>query len=266
MQLQQVDIEQIAQSSLDMVVIDYSRDGSDGQSFSADEVARMQRKPDGGRRLVLCYFSIGEAETYRYYWQPGWKLIPPDWLGPENQKWPGNYWVRFWHKAWQDTLIGKSNSYLARIQQAGFDGIYLDRIDVYLDWRDQNPRAEIQMIDFVSQIAAKARRSHPGFLIIGQNAEELLRYDEYRSRIDAVSKEDLLYGIAGDGVPNLSAEIAWSGKFLRIAHERALPVFGIEYLRDKTKIAKAKAYFSRLGYRLTIADRPLDNLRLVPAK
>ena len=266
MQLQQIDIEQIAASPLDMVVIDYSKDGSDEQRMTADEIERMRYKADGSRRLVLSYLSIGEAETYRYYWQSCWKRAPPVWLGSENPNWPGNYWVRFWYREWRDQIVGKNDSYLSRIQQAGFDGIYLDRIDVYYDWQKEHPQAEAQMIKFIADITSEARRHHPGFIVIGQNAEELLRHDDYRAWIDAVSKEDLLYGIDADESVNSPAAIAWSEKFLHMAQKDHLPVFGIEYLHDRAKIRTAMQHFSRRNYRLAIADRPLNSLRLPPGE
>src|ERR1700730_9851055 len=71
-QLQNVDPQEIAAAPYDMFVIDYSRDGSDAQALTADEVAKLKIKPDGERRIVLAYLSIGEAETYRYYWKRHW--------------------------------------------------------------------------------------------------------------------------------------------------------------------------------------------------
>src|SRR5262245_39056703 len=71
-QLQKVEPDEIAACPYDMVVIDYSRDGTQELAFSREDVDRMQRKPDGGRRIVLSYLSIGEAETYRYYWRWYW--------------------------------------------------------------------------------------------------------------------------------------------------------------------------------------------------
>ena len=59
----------------------------------------MQRKPDGGARIVLAYLSIGEAEDYRSYWQRDWSVSPPAWLGAENPDWPGNYAVNYWDEA-----------------------------------------------------------------------------------------------------------------------------------------------------------------------
>ena len=74
---------------------------SDNTSLTAAEVAELQTKPNGRRRLVVCYMSIGEAEDYRYYWQPAWTTSPPDWMVEENPDWPGNFKVEYWDPAWQ---------------------------------------------------------------------------------------------------------------------------------------------------------------------
>jgi cysteinyl-tRNA synthetase len=80
---------------------------------------------------VFCYLSIGEAEDYRYYWQPDWNNNKPDWLGAENPDWAGNYKVKYWHKSWQDIIYGNNHSYLQKILDAGFNGVYLDIIDAF---------------------------------------------------------------------------------------------------------------------------------------
>ena len=38
-------------------------------AFTALEVDSLKQKKNGGKRLVISYMSIGEAEDYRYYWQ-----------------------------------------------------------------------------------------------------------------------------------------------------------------------------------------------------
>jgi cysteinyl-tRNA synthetase len=82
-------------------------------------------------RLVIAYMSIGEAEDYRYYWQPGWNSAPPGWLLGENPQWEGNYLVEYWDAQWQDIIFGSDDSYLGRILNCGFDGVYLDKIDSF---------------------------------------------------------------------------------------------------------------------------------------
>ncbi|WP_274034245.1 hypothetical protein, partial [Escherichia coli] len=61
----------IADSPYDLVVIDFAR-GEDRHEIplTREEVAEMQKKPDGGKRIVIAYLSIGETENYRYYWKP----------------------------------------------------------------------------------------------------------------------------------------------------------------------------------------------------
>ena len=61
-QLQGADPGEIAASPFDLVVIDYSRDGTEKGAHSLNDVQKMRRKADGGRRVVLSYMSIGEAE------------------------------------------------------------------------------------------------------------------------------------------------------------------------------------------------------------
>ncbi|RYG29456.1 MAG: hypothetical protein EON93_16660, partial [Burkholderiales bacterium] len=177
-QLQMVDPYLVADSPYDLMVIDYARDGSGEQAFSRSEVMAMKRKPDGGSRIVLAYLSIGEAEDYRFYWNRSWQTSPPDWLGRENPDWPGNYAVHYWDRAWQSVILGGPDAYLDSIIAAGFDGVYLDRIDAF-DVSDAvvSRASRMQkMVEFVSTIATYARSEHPGFIIVGQNAEELLNY------------------------------------------------------------------------------------------
>ena len=75
--------------------------------------------------------SIGEAEDYRYYWQSSWKIGSPDWIEKENPDWEGNYKVKYWEKGWQDIIYGNNDSYLKKILDTGFDGVYLDIIDAF---------------------------------------------------------------------------------------------------------------------------------------
>jgi len=75
--------------------------------------------------------SIGEAEDYRYYWQSNWTVGNPSWLESENPDWKGNYKVKYWHQEWKDIIYGTADSYLEKIINANFDGVYLDIIDAF---------------------------------------------------------------------------------------------------------------------------------------
>ena len=66
------DIDSITASDFDLVVMDYSSDGDASGEFTAAQIAAL--KASG--KTVLAYLSIGEAETYRYYWDPTWNDDP----------------------------------------------------------------------------------------------------------------------------------------------------------------------------------------------
>ena len=100
-------------------------------AFTPADLASLKTKPGGGTRLVVAYMSIGEAENYRLYWQTAWANTPPSWLERENPDWPGNYKVKYWDPAWQAIIYGNNSSYLRKILDAGFDGVYLDIIDAF---------------------------------------------------------------------------------------------------------------------------------------
>ncbi|UCG27511.1 MAG: endo alpha-1,4 polygalactosaminidase [Bacteroidales bacterium] len=99
--------------------------------YSAGEVSELRDKQNGGKRLVIAYMSIGEAENYRYYWQTEWNENPPSWMKEENPDWPGNFKVEYWDPLWQQIIFGNDSSYLKKIMDAGFDGVYLDIIDAF---------------------------------------------------------------------------------------------------------------------------------------
>ncbi len=80
---------------------------------------------------MIAYLSIGEAEEYRYYWQPEWLQNLLAWLLEENLDWPGNHKIHYWDPEWQAIICGNRDSYLAKILAAGFDGVYLDLIDAF---------------------------------------------------------------------------------------------------------------------------------------
>lgn len=121
-------VEALASSEYDLLIIDlyYGE-----EPLTRQDVAQLQQKPQGGKRLVAAYMSVGEAEEYRSYWQAGWKENPPDWLEESNEAWAGSYRVRYWRPGWQQLLLGQKDSYLDLILSAGFDGAFLDVVDVF---------------------------------------------------------------------------------------------------------------------------------------
>ena len=273
-QLQKVSMKDVAASAFDVMVIDYSKDGSDEQAFTPGDVARMKVKPDGSRRLVLSYMSIGEAESYRYYWDPAWGQQKPSWLLDENPDWKENFSVCYWEPGWQGTFCGSPTSYLDKIIAAGFDGVYLDKCDVFEDLQARNKKVaqsrtdlEGDMVNFISKLSHYAKTRKPGFAIVMQNAEVLLEHEALREVIDAVAKESLLYGMSAAERLNPKDEITFSRRALDLARSAGRTVFVVEYLSDAAKIRSATETLDGYGFISTVAgkNKQLNKLNPDPA-
>jgi len=117
-------LKSLSNSGFDLIVIDYSFDGTKNTEFSKDEILLLKKNLNG---KVIAYISIGEAEDYRWYWKKEFEKNKPLWLDKENNKWPGNYKVKYWNKEWQEFIF----NYIEKIQAQGFDGVFLDLVDSY---------------------------------------------------------------------------------------------------------------------------------------
>lgn len=214
-QLQKIRLARMGKTKFDLAVIDYSEDGSEDTRFTARQIKMLKNSP-GGQKLILAYMSIGEAEDYRWYWKKSWDAnhdgIPdkgaPSWLGPSNPEWWGNYKVKYWEPGWQAIILGSSTSYLDKIIESGFDGVYLDIIDAYEYWGPggesglNRSSAKQDMVDFVIKISHYARNKKPDFGIFPQNGAPLGSHKEYLDAITGIGQEDIHYGYNGDGQKN----------------------------------------------------------------
>lgn len=256
----------IHRHNADLLVIDYATNGG-RNPYSAADVTLMKSRTDGSRRLVVAYLSVGEAETFRFYWKSDWEGADakrPSWLLAPNCAWPGAWAVRYWDPGWKDILYRSPQSYLKRIIDQGFDGVYLDRVDMFEHLANRKgiegipADPESAMVDVVIDLAETARRWKPGFLIIPQNGETLLRHKRYRRAIDGLGKEDLLYGNHGTGERNAASDINWSVTRMRRLLDDLKPVFAVEYLVTREAIANATMELTQLGLIPTFQDRSLD--------
>lgn len=121
-------INDVSQTDYDAVIMDLFHFE---EAYTKTEIEQLKTKANGSKRLVIAYMSIGEAEDYRFYWQDSWNSNKPVWLEAENPDWAGNYKVRYWETEWKNIIYGNESSYLKKIIDAGFDGVYLDIVDAF---------------------------------------------------------------------------------------------------------------------------------------
>lgn len=204
--LTQETVNLIAESTHDMVVLDFIPSEVNNTDYPMGDVVRQLQRADDPK-LVIAYIDIGEAEDYRTYWQHGWGIGEPEWIaGADPDGWEGNFPVAFWYDDWQHIWLGESG-YIQAILDAGFDGVYLDWVEAYSDEnvlaiaeRD-GVDAEDEMIFWVEDIAAFGRAQREDFIVIGQNAAELAERDDYLEVIDAISQEQVWFDGGADNEP-----------------------------------------------------------------
>ena len=166
-------------------------------------------------------------------------------------------------------MCGAPDAYLDRIQAQGFDGLYLDKCDVFEDLERHEKkvaatRPDIQrdMVAFVQTISDHMKARDPNFLIVMQNAESLLEHADLLAAIDGVAKEELVYGIDAPEKKNEAAEVEFAKGCLDRAKRAGKAVFVIEYLNARDKIAKAAELVQGWGYVLYIAPKDRELKRL----
>lgn len=270
-----LDVADIAAYPHDLIVMDFSRDGSGAQAFGEAHVAQIKGR-DGANRVVVSYISIGEASDYRDHWQDDWTDYKdpdvrakgnltgraPAWLGEWNRDWPNSRKVRYWDPGWQNIVFNSEGTgWLDRIVAAGFDGAYLDIVDGYYHWgsvaaasgdrRPGDPASEreaaARMIDFIATLAQHARETNPEFLIIPQNGVHIIdalededhrRRDLYLETINAIAAEDLFF--RGDKAEDnrFDPEEEAVDALVRDFADSGVPVLSVDYIRDHGKIRK----------------------------
>ncbi len=248
----------IAASPFDLVVIDSEQFPLDKEvPLTKEEVDRMKKKPDGSKRLVIAYFSVGEAEDYRWYWKPEWTKTKPSFIGKESKEWKHNYLVKYWEPTWQDIVFKFADQVIA----SGFDGFYIDRADAYYYYGDTK-EARDRMAAFIVKLTNYIRSKKPDAAILVQNAEELLDRPEYIAGIDGIAKEDLLYGISHKEEPNKKADVDWSTKLLKDFQKQGKAVFVIEYLTRGDYVRDAKKRLDENGFVMYMGPRGLASLNM----
>lgn len=259
-QLQEINLRALAEAGPDLVVIDYAKHGDDASAFSHRQIQALRAR---GIRVV-CYLSIGEAEPYRFYWQSSWNPgITPRWLLPPNPHWPDNFPVEYWNQDWQQILFRGPNSYLSKILDAGFDGIYLDIVDGYERFARKRPQAAQEMKDLIRDIAQVAReRAGEDFGIFSQNALDLLEDPSYRAILTGLGKEETYFFPEDERNP--PGDMRWEEDQLRRLVSEGKLVLTVDYpSKESNRVWTARRALAQ-GFVPYLADTELDRIWPLP--
>ena len=259
-----IDLRALADARPPVAVIDYSQDGGPEGAFSSADIQQLHSAfPDPA--LVIAYMSIGEAKDYRYYWENEWKTGTPEWLDSVNPDWAGNFKVRYWDPDWQSVVFGNEDAYLDRILAAGFDGVYLDIIDAYEYFAERGrDSAEDDMVEFVTALGEYARRQHPGFLVLPQNAPELGLRADYLAAVDGIGMESIYFGYDETNEATENSVTDELEEILEVWTDAGKLVLAVDYATSPDNIAEAYASAGDKRFTHTVTDVELDGLPFPP--
>ncbi len=273
-QLQDIDLSAIERSPYDLVVMDYSRDGSDGGMWSAAEIRRVRESGSG--KILLSYLSVGEAESHRSYWKSSWMPGNPSWLGKAialTDGRPTRFNVQYWSSEWRSIL---KNS-LDRMISQGFSGVLLDGCDAYTYWSDDRTGestvlnrqiAADWMVELIAELSEYAHSRAPEFIVCVQERTRLL------SAVSNISKgEQYLKAIQGLIAPSIffPGEALEDNPFapetdlieyFQDLRSRGKVIFSLEYLAQTNNALDR--YFREVklyGFLPYAANRALNTLR-----
>lgn len=241
--------EDIVNTEFDLVDID-----PDG--FTPNDIFNMKNSD----KIVIAYISIGEAEEYRYYWDPN-----ADYLLEENPDWPECWYVDYSSKEWQNLII---NEYIPQIKEKGFDGLYLDTVDTY-HFEERYPACTKEhMIDFIKNISSVHRSSE--FYIIPQNGLEIA--PEIADYINGIGVEEIYYrafyihffDFHINGIPQ--------NPFLRINKEKVMSqlldkgkiVLTLDYATLRFQVDHCYRISREMGYTPYVSTAKLDQIFVHP--
>lgn len=271
-------IDKLAESHYDLLVIDQTRSIKGEETYDSLKDVSFLKGSTGsrnGKKLVVCYIDVGEAESYRWYWKDEWRIGKPDWIVAEDPDgWDENYPVKFWRDEWKDIM----KEYLDRIIEDGYDGIYLDWLEVYsfksvsdaAEDEGLDPREEL--IGFISELSEYARSKRKDFIIIAQNAAEMGQSEEYVELFDAIAQEAIWFDGSGD--PDISEQTGdkpidseLTEEYLDYLEEWQKldkPVLNVEYAADAANAEKAYKLGEEHKFITYTSLRPLAELTKNP--
>lgn len=275
-------LDALVAAPLDLLVVEPTRTVRGMENFATAALVARVRASAGAKRdrkLCLAYVNVGQAEDYRTYWQPDWRAptrevagAPDFMLTLDPDGWPGNYPVAYWRPAWRAVAVGL----IEAAARDGFDGAFLDWVLGYCEpavvaaAQREGVDAVAAMVDLLAELRRRARAVRPDFVLIAQNAAELVeRAPRLGQVVDAVSQEDLTFrGTAGAGWDDPSGgdvaiDPAW-GEVLaarvRACRARGVPVFSLDYALRPENIARAIAHAEALGAVPAVSRVSLERL------
>lgn len=261
LQLEGIDPAAVAASPFDLVVLDYSRDGTHAGRFTSEEVAAMKVKPDGSRRRVVAWLPVGHAARHRFYWHAEVEQAP--WLGPAVPDWDGLYRVRYWDPEWHGVMYGSADAWVDQAVAAGFDGVAVDPGDAAAYFEEQGwSTAHSDLVELVRALAAHARQAGGAdFGVFMQNADDFANDPLVLRTVTGIVQQGTWFDVSGPTSPENTEGLTSLGRVARLA---GALVLALDFTVDPEQVKKAHACARDMTFLEYAAPAALDRLLVLP--
>lgn len=237
------DVAMLASDRSDLMVVG-DKVSPTGKILTGGDVAALQARSGTRPRLVLAHIDLTSVGERDVYWDAAWSVARPGWFDAPLCDTRETYPVKFWIDDWKKLIVSAPGSYLDRVTELGFDGVYLGGLGRLDDLEGVHPSTKRDMIRFITEIAAKARSKRPGFIVMTEAETALIADNGFRNAIDGAGLEGGLYG--ADGRARRSAsDIGQAYESLRPLQNDGKPVFAVEFVADDAFINRAAAELRR---------------------
>ncbi|MBI1206972.1 MAG: hypothetical protein GC191_06750 [Azospirillum sp.] len=135
--------------------------------FDSDHHPALRPLLERGKRL-LGYLSVGEVENHRDWFEA---VKSQGLLLEENPNWPGSFAIDLRDRRWTALVI---EELVPRLLQAGFEGVFLDTLDIPPDLERRDPAAYAGMTQAAVHLVKAIRLNYPTLPIMMNRAYELL--------------------------------------------------------------------------------------------
>jgi uncharacterized protein (TIGR01370 family) len=213
--------------------------------YSKDEIERLKRNGT----IVLAYLSLGEVNENRWYFE----YVKGCVIG-ENPTW-GSYYLNLSCKTWKNLLL---NKIIPMILEKGFDGLFLDTIDVvdlYSQFKDD-------MVSLIKEIRAK----YPNLILIQNRGFSVI--DETAKYVDGVMFECFTTHYnwsSGRYEPWSGSDLNWvnkmAEKLLKLRDKYNLIVLTLDYADSKSLKKKCVEHAKEFGFIPFVSTVDLMTLR-----
>ena len=196
---------------------------------------------------VYSYINVGAIENYRDYY----KSYEDVTLGV-YENWPDEKWVNVHDEKWQRFILDDLSS---KIISTGVDGFFVDNIDVYYQYHNDDIYSGVETI-------LKGLKKKGKVIINGGDTFVTEYYDKNGSLndiLDGVNQETVFSRIIDYDKDkfgkNSSSDAKYFKKYMKLVKKCRKKCYLLEYTKDKNLSNKIQKYCKKKGYKYYISDK-----------